>query len=36
MTLLRKMAKASGNKVLKAFILKDLHLVINLMVALCP
>ena len=30
-----KMAKASGNKVLKDFILKGLHLIINLMLALC-
>jgi len=34
MTLLSKMAKAQGNTLLKDFILKGLHLVINLRLAL--
>lgn len=34
MTLLSKMAKAYGNALLKDFILKGLHLVINLGLAL--
>ena len=34
MTLLSKMAKAQGNRRLKDFILKGLHLVINLRLAL--
>jgi len=34
MTLLSKVAKAYGNTVLKDFILKGLHLVINLRLAL--
>jgi len=33
MTLLSKMAKAQGNTLLKDFILKGLHLVINLRLA---
>ena len=34
MTLLSKMAKAQGNTLVKDFILKGLHLVINLRLAL--
>ena len=34
MTLLSKMAKAQGNTLLKDFILKGLHLIINLRLAL--